>query len=45
MGDSDTETQREEDHVMVGAEIGVMPLQAKEGPKLLVNHQKPGGKH
>ena len=33
----DTETQREEGHVMAEAEIGVMPLQAKGIPNIAGN--------
>ena len=33
---TDTDSQREEDHVIIEALIGVLPLQAKEYPELLV---------
>ena len=35
-GATDTDSQREEDHVIIEALIGVLPLQAKEYPELLV---------
>lgn len=38
--DIETDTQREDVHMKVEAEIGIVQLQAKKTPSVSINHQK-----